>query len=330
MRKIILPFFFLLVCFSLNAQTFRESRIYVPPIAGAGTQSENTFFYRLLTYEVTLQYQSIVRNQAGSDYILLGSVDTYAGFLSRNPADKLAANAVPVPPPQGRQAESHVFNLQLIDSKTGEIIGEQHLIYTEIDTSINGLVSIIVYNLLSCIPDQVETNDWRSNWLYLGASVLWSPRLYISNYQSVNWLNVGLGISAEYHFLNFMSLGLGANFTQDWLVVTVGREYRDLILEVPLSLRFVFKPTDHLMLELYGAFSVNLSMMQVTKVSPFSLSAGFQFGVKAGPGIFTVDPRFSMDLYPSALGNILTYNRYIVHIGIGYKFGLIPKSYRDY
>jgi len=334
MRKTILSIFFLLACFSLYAQTFREARVYIPPVTGAGSLSENTFFYRLITYEVTLQYHSVVRSQAGSDYILRGSIDTYAGFLSRNPADKLSANAVPVPPSQGAGAQggSYVFNLELADSKTGEITGEQYLIYSSIDTSVNSLVSVMIYNLFSCVPDQMEANDWRNNWFFLEASVLWSPRLYISQMQSFNWLNIGLGLAAEYQFLNFMSLGVGANFTQDWLIVSSPGtlEYRDLILEVPLSLKLVFKPGDHLMLELYGAFSVNLSMMQTTTVSPFSWSAGFQFGVKAGPGILIIDPRFTMDLYPSALDDILLYNRYIMQIGFGYKFGLAPKGYRDY
>ena len=334
MRKTILSILLLFICFSLYAQTYREANIYVPPITGAGSLSENTFFYRLLAYEVTLQYHSVVRNQTGSDYTLLGFIDTYIGFFSSK-IEKQPMSDNMEPPVlidiQGNE-NSFVFNLQLLDSKTGEIFGEQYIIYDEIDSSVNALVSAMIYNLFSCLPVQIEANDWRNNWLFLDASILWSPRLYISQHQSINWMNIGLGLSAEYHFLDFLSIGLGLNFTQDWLVIDYSglQEFRDLIMEIPLSIKYVFKPADHFMLEPYLSFSANISMMQVTRVSPFSWSAGFQFGVKAGPGIVTIDPRFTMDIFPSELRNLLRYNRYIMQIGFGYKIGLLPKNVRDY
>jgi len=346
MKKMILLVFFSSCLFffcvmPLASQTYREASIYIPPIAGIGNLGENTFFYRLLTYEVTVQNHSVVRNQAGSDFTLLGFIDTYNEFKIYNEAAavkrQLNNSRIPVPPvydpSQDISAEhenDYVFNIQLIDSRTGEIIGEQHIIYTTIDSSVNSLISILIYNLFSCLPDYVDKVDHRDNYLYIDASVLWTPRLYNAQSPIFNWLNVGFGLSLEYHFFKYLALGLGFNFSQDWLVVN-NINYHDLILEVPLSLSYVMKPDNHLMLGPYAGIAANFSMTQATHVSPFSWFAGFQLGIIAGPGLITIDPRFSMDIFPSSVrGTTQQYRRYLIQIGFGYKLGFLPKNVRDY
>ena len=229
--------------------------------------------------------------------------------------------------------DSHEFTLrlELIDNATGELIGEQRLVYVAVDASVGDLLSIQVYNMLAGIPDIEETNDWRDNWLFLETSLLWSPRIYIEQNQSVNWLNFGLRASLEFHFTNFLSLGAGAQFVQDWVVTSID-EHRDLVLEIPLALKIVLKPSNYYMLEPYGGIAFNFSLLNATIPSPSSWFVGLQFGVKAGAGMIVIDPRFSMDLGKSALtARPIEYQRNSIQIGVGYKIGFfLKRSILDY
>ncbi|MCL2764625.1 MAG: hypothetical protein FWD40_05030 [Treponema sp.] len=240
--------------------------------------------------------------------------------------------SAPVQPPQrstpnpaGR--DDLIFELELVEVSSLEVLGKQHIIYRNTDASVRDLLTIIVYNMLSGIPDIQKTADWRDKWLFLEASALWVPSLYSGNYQSLNWVNFGLRFAAEYHFLNFMSVDSGVQFVQDWVVISAARdvEYRDLILQIPLALKFVLKPFDHFMLEPYGGIALNLSLLEMTQPSLFSWFLGFQFGVRAGPGIIVIDPRFNMDFFNSVTSDGFEYKRFSIQFGIGYKFGILPK-----
>jgi hypothetical protein len=154
---------------------------------------------------------------------------------------------------------------------------------------------------------------------------LWVPRIYIGRYESVNWANFGLRLAAELQFLNFLSVDIGVQFVQEWVVISAtGGQYRDLILEAPLALKLVFKPYNYLLLEPYGGVSLNYSLMNYTKPSMFSWFTGLQFGVKAGPGMAVIEPRFAMDFSKSYIDTV-QYQRYMFQIGIGYKFGFFRK-----
>jgi len=228
----------------------------------------------------------------------------------------------------------NVFTLELINSVTGDVTAKQYIIYRFTDASVGDLVSIIVYNMLTGVPDIEADADWRNNWLFADANAIWAPRLYTGPEQSISWVNFGIGVSLEYNFLDFLSVGLGIQLVQDNVVVSKksGEEYRDLLLEVPLALKFVIKPLIF-MLEPYVGVSFNFSLMGTTKPSFLSWLAGFQFGMKVGPGLIVIDPRFSMDFFNSQIvQNPVEYQRYLFQISAGYKFGFIPKytRLRDY
>ena len=382
---------FLLTGLSVFAQNFREARIFVQPVDGTGLTGDTTFFYRQLTYEVVLQYYSLVRTRRTSDFVLRGTIAPYTGdeqFLIDNPQETPElikesenANLGPVPPrpiPRIRNTfgrreffswetngeiqffdtteagntepetenetvyieeeqlddsdnQEFVFILELINNLTGDSIAKQYLIYRYVDAAVGDLVSIIVYNMLTAIPDIEAENDWRNNWLYADVNAIWAPRIYTTEEQSISWVNFGVGLSLEYHFLDLLSLGLGVQLVQD-AVVASGEEYRDLLLEIPLALKFVIKPV-RFMLEPYGGVSFNFSLMGTTKPSVLSWFAGFQFGAKVGPGLIVIDPRFSMDFFGSEIvQNSVEYRRYLIQISVGYKIGFVPKyaRLRDY
>jgi len=219
----------------------------------------------------------------------------------------------------------NVFTLELINSVTGDVIAKQYLIYNFTDAAVGDLVSIIVYNMLTSVPDIEADSDWRNNWLFADINAIWAPRIYTSD-ESVIWVNFGIGLSLEYHFLDLWSVGIGAQLVQD--AVVVSNEYRDLLLEIPLAVKFVIKPV-RFMMEPYGGVSFNFSLMGTTKPSFLSWFAGFQFGVKAGPGLVVIDPRFSMDFFNSQIvQNPVEYQRYLFQISVGYKIGFLPKYAR--
>jgi len=315
MKKNIILFLILIfhTGLALFAQDFRDAKIYVPPVTGTGRHQDNIFFYRRLTEEVLLQHYSLVRAYRDSDYILIGYIE-----------------------PDNDSSQEFVFTVELQNSATSEMIAKQDITYRYVEnTSVDEFLSIIVYNMLSGIPDIEVSDYWRDKWVYLNAGVIWIPKVYIGDYQSVYFANFGVALQAEVQFLNFMSFQTGASFAQEWVITSSNREeyYRDMIFEIPIALKFIFKPFDSWMIEPYGGVHFNFSLMNTTKPSSISWMTGLQLGIKAGPGMVTIDTSFSMDFGASYIVKTSQqYKRYTLQIGVGYKFGFFPKKgkKRDY
>jgi hypothetical protein len=226
-------------------------------------------------------------------------------------------------------SQEFLFYIELLDSKTGKILAQQEIIYLSIDESVNQMLSIIVYNMLAGLPDIVEYSDWRDKWFYAGASLFWSPRIYQYEYESINYANIGGGISLEAHFLPFMSAGFGLEITQDWVIIREDghSEFFDTIFEIPLYIKFVFKPLEQYLIEPYGGITYNFSMMNVAIPFVLSYHFGVQFGFQAGPGMITFNPRFTRDMDLSTIVEIDSqYQRTILHVGLGYRIGLVQKK----
>jgi len=238
------------------------------------------------------------------------------GNLRIVPLDKIQTNN-----------EGYYFKLEMIDVKTGETLGRQTILFFVTDASVSKLVSIIVYNLLSNIPNSSKRGDSRDRWMYFETSILWMPRIYYGGYEKINLLNLGMKMGIELRFLRFMSLGAGAQVTQDQ-IIAFPDSFTDLVLEVPASLKLVFKLGGNYALEPYGGASWNYSLGKKIQPSKYSYFAGVQFGIKdrSETGMFVIDPRFSMDLYDSVIsGSNIEYKRYCFQLGLGYKFGAIQK-----
>ena len=321
-KKCLILFLFFICGASLFAQNLRKTKIFVPPVTGTDRQEDASFFHRQIAYEVVLRYYTLTNTRHGSGFTLKGSIEKNEILRAPDTIEN-----------DNNDLQNHgeyIFSLELINNATGETIGEQSLVYSSTeDAFVGGLVSDLVYNLLSNIPNIEENYGWRDKWLFIGLNGIWSPRIYTGERQSVYWANFGAGLQAEFHFLNFMSASLEVQFVNDWVVVseTTKEEYSDLMLEIPLSLKYVIKPFDYFMLELYAGVSFNFSLTGFTQPSLCSWFAGFQFGVKAGPGVITFDPRFSMDFFNSLISSSgVEYTRNLIQIAAGYKLGFFPKS----
>jgi len=296
---------------SLSAQSRTSASIYVSPVTGTGSKPEdNTLFYNQLVIELTDQNYVMVMAQDGADFSLVGTlVQTDEGEFS--------------------------FHLELQDNKIGETTVEGELLYETVD-DINSQFPVLVSTLLYTIPDDpipkagTGINDeWRNKWLYVGASAIWSPRIYTGTETSTNLLSIGGGISAEFHVLNFLSLEAGLEFAQDMVKINDKDEMCSL-LEIPLLIKGVFKPGKWFMLEPYAGVQLNIPFESTTK-APATFLAGLQYGVKAGPGTFFVNARFGMDIgdfnvEATSDHDGFSFKRTTIHVGVGYKFGLINRK----
>jgi len=319
MRKNILVLaLFLCGGFYLAAQSRPNAFIYVSPVTGKGSKpQDNSFFYNQLVYELTDQKISMVKTHRDADYSLIGTVAPYLGG-----------------------AGQFVFHLILQDNATNEITVEGELLY-EVPDDTNELFSVLVTSLLYTIPGEpVRAYGWRDNWLYLGLAATWSPRVYLgtsTNLTTTPYIPLYPlpGLSAEFHFLNFMSFEAGVEMAGDTVKRKDNKSYNNLLLEVPLSVKFVFKPGSNLMLEPYLGANLTFPFFKgdwrTSYPLPLSGLLGFQTGVKAGPGAVFFDIRFAMDISSTSsvglpISNKDYFQRVIIHLGVGYKYGLFQRK----
>jgi len=314
MRKNILAMVLLLFGgFSLAAQSRTGTSIYVLPVTGIGSSPEdNSIFYEQLVSELINHNFTPAKAQKGADFSFVGTLA----------------------PTDGKE---HSFRLGLLDNKTGKTTVEGELLYGTTE-DINTQFPVLISNLLYTIPENTGVNDeWRNKWLYVGASAIWSPRIYkgIGTDTQTNLFSFGGGISAELQVFNFLSVGTGLEFAQDMVKIS-DKEEKASLLEIPVLMKLVLKPGTWFMIEPYAGVQFNIPFESDTyKPSGVSMLAGLQYSVKAGPGAFFVDARFGMDLSDSTIkvqtasnskGEEKSFNRTTIHLGVGYKIGAIQRK----
>jgi len=345
MRKTILVLA-LLLCgwLSLAAQTRPGASVYVAPVTGRGSKPDDNFlFHKMLLDELTVQKVIIANTQKDAEYSLFGTVAPYWGtgqfvFHLALQDNKTIAITVEGELRYGTPDDTDQLFSVLVTS----------LLYTIPPASApTDPVPPASVPVVSAPPDTVPTApvppdnpppdvvpeepvknvDWRNNWLYLGLAAKWTPGFYTGAAKQLPFpYGVQGGISAEIHFLNFMSLETGAEVQLEGVKVST-KNYPDLILEVPVLIKLVMKPGAISMLEPYvGAY---LNLLQIKKtITPFLLSVGigFQYSVKVGPGAVFLDAGGAMDMGKLKVQNVIYPARINAHIGLGYKIGLIQRE----
>ena len=337
--KIVLIFLFFLACFSLPAQNRSNTTVYVPPVTGDGIgPGDNEHIRQRLEAEARGRNQTIVSSRREADYSLIGSLiswDMYFAYYENAPGFFLSDYEHLYPYEDG----VFVLHTVLQDNRTGEIVAEQDLLYQSLE-DVDNFLPVLAMNVFSAINGgqggQGRRNggsgfsmddSWRNKTWYVGGSVFWTPRVYAADAASIHYDNFGFEFIAEYHFKNFFSVESGFGFAPDWVVSMTGN-YRDMTMVIPLTFKFVVKPSFSLMLQPYTGIHFNISLSGVTRPPVVSWRTGFQGGLKAGPGILFIDPRFSIDMGKSRITRTFNgttdtyhYSRYVLHIGIGYKYG---------
>jgi len=318
MKRVLFSLIFFLASLSLFSQSYREVRIYVPPIDGVGAIDDMAYFYKQITSELILQNRTLGKTRSTSDYTITGRL---------MPLSEVSDITLP----RGSENDENILFVELFDNMHNQEVGTQFITYKGWpDASTDESLAVIIYNMVAGIPDlidsQVGGETWRHKMLYLNLCFLWVPRVYSGEYQSVNVASVGAEVDVDFHFLPFMGVKAGVRITQDWVVLYAGstKSISDMILEFPVALTFILRPAELLLLEPYIGACFNISLLGTTMPFPVSWMAGINLGFKAGIGIITVDPRFTMDFDKSYIAsNAVSYWRYTIQLGIGYKLGFI-------
>ena len=303
--------------FSLSAQETQNVVIYVPEITGYGrSPSDNYFIAKMLNDEVEARGYIPVSSSSGADYHLIGTLSSH-GDDEKEPGSGYG-----------------VFHLLLKSAKTGKILAEQEIVYTSID-EMDDAFTMLMFNMFSenLGKEMVDISSWRNDWFYAGVSFFWTPRMYYGRELSSSLINFGGGASLEFYFHKLLSFETGMEFATDWVVVSTipGDYYQDLLLEIPLLIKFAVKPADKYLLWPYTGVHINVPLFRETIPPPFSLTAGCQLGLKAGMGLLYADPRFTIDLGKSGIRSFYDpytcpYQRIILHFGFGYKYGIFSKE----
>ncbi|MDR2701912.1 MAG: hypothetical protein LBB72_05740 [Spirochaetaceae bacterium] len=307
----------LLLCagFSLFAQSDNASiSFYVPQVSGTGIKAEdNSLFTSAIIFELMTRNYYIVRNEGETNFSLKGTITPWT------------SNA----PRQTSGSSLYALHLLLSDSKTGKILTEQSLVYASWEEA-SGLIPVMVSNILAVVHTELNNTAWQNKRLYFGAAAFWTPRIYTASSNSIVPMNFGFGISAEVRLLDFLSLGSGMEIAPDWIAATSKADdnYLDMVMEIPLTVKFVFKPSAIFLCEPYAGIHLNFPLYNTTKPPLLSWRVGFQYGFKAGQGVLFIEPRFAMDIGDSTVetrSEDLKYHRNIMYLSLGYKYGFLSR-----
>jgi len=351
----------LLFCISvsLSAQTARDIPLYIPPVEGAGsTPEDNEIFKDILLRELEVWNFNLVETREEADFTLSAAFSpSYEDAASAAPPTSADADVEDTPAVMPPAAGEYLLSLSLLD-KENEILYQQTLRYTSMK-EIYEYIPSMLFNMLSSffvmyaaepapkattvleefVEDETDPDEWRNKLWYIGETVFWSPRFYYGSFVSGNLANFGIGFSAEYHFLEFaygrweflkyVAASTGMEFIPDWVAATdrAGDEYHNTILQIPLRFSYVWRYKDIYMHQPFLGIHFNIPFYRDTSPAVVSWDIGFQFGMKAGPGIAYAQGMYSMDFGKSGLdvrrNDERAYRRYIMQFGVGYKYDLV-------
>jgi len=312
--------------------------VYILPVTGEGSsQQDNAFIAGILAEEVKTRGYIPVSSARVADYLLIGTLAPYVEPKSEGESEwetDGGADAGGWAPDEPRSG-MYVFTAKLQENHAKRILAEQDLIYRSLEDFVQ-VFPIVMNNIFShplVMPGKDE-DAWRNMWLYARAAAVWTPRVYYGELQSTYYLNFGGSIGAEFQFLDYMSAELNIEMAPDWIINTPMHEdkYLDLIMNIPLIIKYIAKPSRHFMIEPYTGIQFNISFFSVAIPPVCSWLLGLQYGVKAGEGVVFVEPRIAADIGNSSLNvpriGIETdaYRRFTIYLGAGYKYGFYTRN----
>ena len=214
----------------------------------------------------------------------------------------------------------------------------------------------LLYEALANVPmtrpiGEESDDSWRNKWIYARTSFDYPITFY--ELLSDNWLYgpapgnpdntivrpidhsissfPAVTIGMEFQYLSWMSTEL--NFS---LSFSDPMSSNVFIPAIQIEQKFPIKPSTHFMLEPYAVVSFPLNTSpSVIQFPTLGVGGGVQFGVKAGTmGAFFLDVNYIHFLGDVIVRNEapvytspqeITYSRYVLGIGIGYKIGFFDR-----
>jgi len=337
-RALFLAFFTLLAAFSF-AESIHHRYLFIEGSADRIDQQE--FFLRNFTLEAE-----------GAGYIVTRSRSSAAHTLSF----AVSSNS-------RRNNYQYLLKLKLIRNEDGFEVSSQDFYYNNIDEVYdytqplfkNATLYIPIHTTEELNTAQGLSQTWKNKWLYLRASFDYPITFYLLKEDGlqggIGLYNIdpprvapigheiiampGATVGAEFQFLNFMSLELNLQLsmgdTRDNTFVNIAA---GLELKFPIKLNSVaFVP--------YGVFIYPLNVSSIFDEYPlFAFGAGIQLCARAGKhGAFFIDVNYTLSTSDAVMHNpylslenkfypeppVIHYDRSVIGIGVGYKFGFFDR-----
>ncbi|GHV95553.1 hypothetical protein AGMMS50293_18730 [Spirochaetia bacterium] len=203
-------------------------------------------------------------------------------------------------------------------------------------------------------PPEPASEPATEKWLYLGLRAGSSLRFYdrqtadpFLESQVMHFFNINVALQVSVHLLSFLDIQTEVNFTTDYApfivasaqtpnIVVDTADFDSCSLMVPLLFRFNLRK-ENLMASFLGGiyYIVPLGQMKNDYLGgsfdyksglPLGYTAGFNIGMKLGPGFIFLDTRWAADIgaMQSTSGEDL-YQRSMVTFNIGYEIGLFTR-----
>jgi hypothetical protein len=227
-----------------------------------------------------------------------------------------------------------VLTLNLYNTESFELIGNQELAYQAVDEAL-GMMAFFSWSLSSTLPPDerviepeivyVNPEDdiaWKNKWLYVGLQAGGSFRWY--TYTGASEIKVDnvlitfdAGLRLEFQFMHFIvnnnyfsfSLESGADISQEQLKWSDYKETGDQVeplniseangngfsLLFPAVLKFNYKP-GNFATSLFGGAYYILPFDDSEYLPPIGIIGGFSAGVRLGPGMLYMDFHYGHDL----------------------------------
>jgi hypothetical protein len=324
------------------AQTRDDTLIYINRPAG-GTAKQQNFFEENYKMEVAAAGYTVVNSQSESDFYFTLAIEPNE-YYDPGYDDEAPYN----------------LTLTLYDNAGGREMVQMGFPFTEMEEMYEWNL-FLVYQAMANVPHtkftgQLHTDLWRHKWIYLSPYATWAIHMYsFDSGTPYIPLNAGAmfggGLGLEIHFLSWMSAETGIDFHFDqidrWTLADdswnkdqysadyEGKKLKGFfmtpVLQVPVLLKFVWKPSQHFMLEPYIGIALSKSLNSELYPPLLAGLGGIQWAIKAGDigGVF-VDTRFGYDIGDSRTPDRYNdYHRVTLHFNVGYKFGFINRIKND-
>ena len=339
MKKVCALLVFIALAMPLLGQSREDILVHVAPVTAA-RPDHASFFKQNFDLETSAAGYSLTENIQQADYVL--RLDVRPNLVMYDDGFEEPA------PPDEPQFLLHVTLEQTEDNVDMVAFSFP---FTELEEMYDFNLYLL-YQAMATVPltrlgDIAILDDlWRHKWLYVRGSFDFTipvnqapPNFFLYTvedeydripiYDEVMYYP-GLTLGIEYHYLNWMSteLILSARFG----LPGVSAFNPGLGLQV----KFPIKPERNFKISPYVMAQAQLSApIPAYRIPPYSVGGGVQFGVRGGPsGSIFVDANYMHTIQQVVRRNTSTtherpaeikYNRWVISLGIGFKYGFFDR-----